>query len=252
MEKEIQDRNFFTLIELLIVIAILAILVSILMPALGSARAKARNLGCMNAMKALGTAGIMYANTNNEAWVPFNGGGDLTWYQHPEFSQNLGFRTYPSTGNWALNFVRSNALCPESTRPLSEGDAWVGQGWQRLSVTYADEYLNGEQLPGRTDDTGRYYRLNKIRSASRKIAFTETTNAGRNTMWKMSPENFRTTGNDSGSDWYSAWRHNNLQSMNVTFFDGHVETRNYRTLIVSGSFWNRNKMQYFPYDNWTY
>ena len=252
MEKEIQDRKFFTLIELLIVIAILAILVSILMPALGSARAKARNLGCMNAMKALGTAGIMYANTNNEAWVPFNGGGDLTWYQNPEFSQNLGFRTYPSTGNWALNFVRSNALCPESTRPLSEGDAWVGQGWQRLSVTYADEYLNGEQLPGRTDDTGRYYRLNKIRSASRKIAFTETTNAGRNTMWKMSPENFRTTGNDSGSDWYSAWRHNNLQSMNVTFFDGHVETRNYRTLIVSGSFWNRNKMQYFPYDNWTY
>ena len=40
--------------------------------------------------------------------------------------------------------------------------------------------------------------------------------------------------------------------MNVTFFDGHVENRNYRTLIVSGSFWNRNKMQYFPYDNWTY
>ena len=252
MEKEIQDRKYFTLIELLIVIAILAILVSILMPALGSARAKARNLGCMNAMKALGTAGIMYANTNNEAWVPFNGGGDLTWYQNPEFSQNLGFRSYPSTGNWALNFVRSNALCPESTRPLSEGDAWVGKGWQRLSVTYADEYLNGEQLPGRTDDTGRYYRLNKIRSASRKIAFTETTNAGRNTMWKMSPENFRATGNDSGSDWYSAWRHNNLPSMNVTFFDGHVENRNYRTLIVSGSFWNRNKMQYFPYDNWTY
>ena len=53
MEKEIQHRKYFTLIELLIVIAILAILVSILMPALGSARAKARNLGCMNAMKAL-------------------------------------------------------------------------------------------------------------------------------------------------------------------------------------------------------
>lgn len=26
----------------------------------------------------------------------------------------------------------------------------------------------------------------------------------------------------------------------------------YTTLIVSGSYWNLNKMQYFPYDNWTY
>ena len=252
MKEKKQLAPLFTLIELLIVIAIIAVLASLLMPALGSARAKARTLSCINSMKALGTAGVMYANGNNDAWVPFNGGGDLKWFQNPDFCTSLGFKSYSSTGYWGLNYVRKNNICPDSTRPLSDGDKWIGAGWQTLSSTYADEYLNGELLPGMTSDEGRYYRLNKIRAASRKIAFTETTYAGRNTMWKMSPEKFWATGNNSGSDWYSAYRHNNSRAMNVIFFDGHAENRDYTTLIVSGSYWNLNKMQYFPYDNWTY
>ena len=155
MKQKNQERIRFTLIELLIVIAIIAILASLLMPALGSARAKARTLSCMNSMKTLGTAGIMYANANNDAWVPYSGGGDLLWYQNPEFVKNLGFKTYPSAGNWALNYVRKNSICPDSTRPLPDGDKWIGDQYQKLSYTYADEYLNGELLPGRTADDGR-------------------------------------------------------------------------------------------------
>lgn len=60
----------FTLIEVLVVIAIIAVLASLLLPALGVAKAKANTITCLNQLKQFGVAATMYAGDNKGVLVP--------------------------------------------------------------------------------------------------------------------------------------------------------------------------------------
>lgn len=65
-----KGKTGFTLIELLVVISIIALLLAILMPALGRVKSTARRVVCLSNVRRLAVAGNMYMN-DEEAFPPF-------------------------------------------------------------------------------------------------------------------------------------------------------------------------------------
>lgn len=79
-------RLGFTLVELLVVVAIIALLISILLPSLNRAREQAKTVVCGAHMRQLGTSIVYYSDEHNGAlvWIPgkapkFTGGPYSQW-----------------------------------------------------------------------------------------------------------------------------------------------------------------------------
>ncbi|MEX0887685.1 MAG: prepilin-type N-terminal cleavage/methylation domain-containing protein [Phycisphaeraceae bacterium] len=79
-------KHGFTLIELLVTISIMAILIGLLLPALGAARRHGRSIACLSNVRQIALAATMYAD-DHDAYVGWSPGTDRKQLLYPYLRQ---------------------------------------------------------------------------------------------------------------------------------------------------------------------
>ena len=163
----------FTLIELLIVIAIIAILAGMLLPALNAAREKAKQISCGNNLKQVATGIILYANDFNDIIVPTSTRGvsspKLTWIGFlsgwPEPHRQYGITYISRTSQ------KGTLVCPSEPGPLAssseKGFIYTHYG--------ANSWLSGRYASNTsTIYTYRIRRMNMIDTPSKALHISDS------------------------------------------------------------------------------
>ncbi|MBN2210107.1 MAG: type II secretion system protein [Sedimentisphaerales bacterium] len=133
----------FTLIELLVVVSIIALLVSILLPALSKAREQAKKIYCANNLKQIATAMNMYALENKSQYPPFGKYNSVT-------------KQWDDIWPWACSYYmtdlvlasggdRRTMYCPSNLDRDKDVFWWMDQAWGGAPMPITpDREIQGE------------------------------------------------------------------------------------------------------------
>lgn len=120
----VTHKNGFTLIELLVVVAIIAVLVSLLLPAIASVRAMGRQTVCLNNLRQVGLAAIEYSYDYNGLIPRGSASSGLTldiWF--------IAFLPYLEKDDTAVDYRDVKIYRCSSYPNKEQAVCYVSNGW---------------------------------------------------------------------------------------------------------------------------
>jgi len=121
----------FTLVEMLVVIAIVGIVAALIFPTLSASRRAAQNVGCVNNLRKMGVGLSAYVADHDGALIPGAHTQELpkiiAWYR--VLNDYVGGEEFTKTSSPAIWLCPSKILTPMNTTT----SAYIGYGWNYSS-----------------------------------------------------------------------------------------------------------------------
>ncbi len=242
-EAFMRKEKGFTLVELLVVISIIAILLSILIPSLNKARGSAQRIVCMNQLKTIGMANMLYANDFSGIYVPAVDStvidpGKRSWNVNTAFLKYMGLTN--NQGEATVNGYKmtDKYLCPTDMQIRNK--YWanidtavtfynkISYGYNMSDWTYS-ETKSGYSVSGTIGYKAGLWRglvANKIIKPAEKVFFTDSQD-----IWITENQaNYKTLWDVGGSDtkkyrdknFWQVVYYRHSEGANILYCDGRV------------------------------